>query len=390
MVKPFYFASTPHLVFGSGKRSGLTARIRPFGSRIVLLTGARSFTSTSVWPAVQAQLEEGGISWRHHIIDGEPTPEMIDNIALLHSAKDINAVVAIGGGSVLDAGKAIAAMVGKGEPVKVYLEDVGTKEPDGSTLPFIALPTTSGTGSECTKNAVISQVGKNGFKKSLRHDHFIPKAAIVDPELTLNCPPEITAASGMDAFTQLLESYVSDKASPVTNVLALSGLEAISNNFEKVMANGNDLPAREGLAYAAMLSGITLANAGLGTVHGFASSVGGRYHIPHGVVCGTLMGECNRLTVKKIRSTGAGAYALPRYAAAGQMFCKKEGESQDYYIDFLLDIIAQWTERFAIPKLSAYGVESVDFNSITADTGNKNNPVKLEKEELMEVLENRL
>lgn len=390
MVKSFQFAKTPHIVFGSGKRSELVHKIRVFGKQIILLTGARSFTGTRYWPEVQEQLEEGSVQWRHHVIDGEPSPEIVDKISFLYSEKDIDAVVAIGGGSVLDAGKAVAAMIGKKEPVKAYLEGVGTMEPDGSTLPFIALPTTSGTGSECTKNAVISEVGENGFKKSLRHDHFIPEIAIVDPALTLNCPPDITAASGMDAFTQLLESYLSDKAGPITDALALSGLERVSDNFERVMFDGNDLPAREGLAYAAMLSGITLANAGLGTVHGFASSIGGRYHIPHGVVCGTLMAECNRLTVKRIQVTGEGAYALPKYAAAGELFCNKEGKSQDFYIDFLLDQMAAWTERFAIPRLSTYGVLREEFTSVVKHTGNKNNPVKLVEDELHEVLENRL
>ena len=193
--------------------------------------------------------------------------------------RGIDVVLSTGGGSVIDAGKAVSAMLRVEGSVAEYLEDVGTRKHPGTKVPFVAVPTTAGTGCEATRNAVLSRVGPDGFKKSLRHDNFLPDAAVVDPVLTLSCPPDITAACGLDALTQLLESFVSTKASVLTDVLALSGLEHIGNSLVPACTNsGQDIDMRANLSYAALMSGITLTSAGLGTVHGFASSIGGLFY----------------------------------------------------------------------------------------------------------------
>ena len=337
-MNSFSFAATPQLHFGVGKISILPSLIKSFGRKILLITGARSFDS-SFGPKLLDQLESNDISLKRYTIDKEPTPSMIDLcIREFYSFKP-DVVVAIGGGSVLDAGKAIAAMLPLNLPVKDYLEGVGRKTHPGIKIPFIAAPTTSGTGSEATKNAVLSETGEGGYKKSLRHNNFVPNAAIIDPELTLSCSRSTTASSGMDAFTQLLESYLSTAANPMTDALAHEGLQRISKSLMKTFMNGDNLEARTDMALAAYLSGITLANAGLGLVHGFASSIGGYFEIPHGVICSRLMGATNKATIRKLRHEKTNHQALAKYATVGKLFTDANAKSENYYSDLLLDTI---------------------------------------------------
>src|SRR5690606_22395692 len=214
------------------------------------------------------RLHDETIEFRQYSVATEPTPSIVD--AAVNEFGDFSpeVVVAIGGGSVLDAGKAISAMLPLKAGVREYLEGVGSRTHPGDKVPFIAVPTTSGTGSEATKNAVLSEVGERGFKRSLRHDRFVSDVAIVDPVLAVTCPKTVTATSGMDAFTQLLESYLSTAANPITDALALEGLRHVSRSLPLAVHDPGNLSARCGMALASYLSGITLANAGLGLVHG--------------------------------------------------------------------------------------------------------------------------
>jgi len=324
----------------------------------------------------------------HETIGQEPTPFMIDDVVTKYQNYKIDVVVAVGGGSVLDAGKAISAMWPLNESVMEYLEGVGTKSHPGKKIPFIAIPTTSGTGSEATKNAVLSETGEHGFKKSLRHDNFVPEIAIIDPALTISCSPSTTAASGMDAFTQLLESYVSTKANPLTDALAFKGLGLISSSLKTAYQYGENIETRSDMSLAAYLSGITLANAGLGLVHGFASSIGGYFSIPHGVICSSLMNAANQVTVKKLRKQESHP-ALAKYAQVGKLFCKEQ-KSDDYYTDHLLHQIETLCHEMHIPGLSQFGLHRSDFKKVIDATDNKNNPVPLNKDEMAEVLEHSM
>lgn len=383
----FDFATTPRLYFGSGKISVLAQAAKAVGAQALLITGARSFISSAQGQQVIEQLH-ANLTLRHDVIDKEPTPAMIDSIVNKFSSFSPDVVIAIGGGSVLDGGKAIAAMLPLNEPVKDYLEGVGTKPSHpGAKVPFIAVPTTSGTGSEATKNAVLSETGESGYKRSLRHNNFVPDVAIVDPVLTIGCPKFITAASGMDAFTQLLESYLSTAANPVTDVLAYEGLRRVSRSLMNVFKDGSNTEARTDMALAAYLSGITLANAGLGLVHGFASSVGGYFEIPHGVICSAFMPAANKVTVRKLRQKKDNQHALMKYAKAGQLFSGNVGKPDDFYIDFLLDLMESWRGEMNIPKLKETGITAGDFEKIAGNTDNKNNPAVLSHEEMLEVLE---
>ncbi len=388
MSLSFTIARTPQLSFGAGKFSTLFSTIRSFGKNVLLVTGARSFLTSEPGRDLPDKLRQSGFAFEHLIISREPTPEIIDQAVRRFISFHCDVVVAIGGGSVLDAGKAISAMLTLNEPVKDYLEGVGTKASHpGIKVPFIAIPTTSGTGSEATKNAVLSEIGENGYKRSLRHNNFVPDMAILDPLLTTNCPPSITASSGMDAFTQLFESYLSTAANPITDGLAVEGLLRVSKSLRKAFDDGANIEARTDMSLASYLSGIALANAGLGLVHGFASSIGGFFDISHGVICSSLMPACNRFTVKKLRLLRTNDAALVKYANAGKIFSDATNKSDDYYIDYLLDLIDDWTNTMKIPRLRDGGVLPEHFKKIVGATDNKNNPVELEKDEMVEVLE---
>lgn len=394
MITPFVFSRTPSLVFGSGTLTQMGASILPYGKKILVLTGGASLKASGRWDRILALLRESGIDSYDRPIEGEPSPETVDALAAEFRSRDIRAVVSIGGGSVLDAGKAVSAMLLQEGPVMEYLEGVGTKSHDGRKVPFIAVPTTSGTGSEATKNAVLSRVGAGGFKKSLRHDNLIPDRVIIDPELTMDCPPHISASCGMDAFTQLLESYVSTSASPLTDALALSGIEYAARSLVPSVTGGRSDPgARAGMAYAAFLSGITLANAGLGIVHGLASPVGGFFPVPHGVACGTLMAPSMKRTIAALREHNDERHpALIKFARVGALVGGVPFNSGAVaaLCDLLIEKLYEWTDSLSIPRLGGFGIKDSDIEHIVANTGNKNNAASLDKKTIGEIVQERL
>jgi alcohol dehydrogenase class IV len=390
MVKPFHFSRLPLIFFGTGKIKLLPGLIRRYGKIIILVTDQVSFKNSVNAENLSGWFRMEGIRYHNIIISGEPSPELIDAEVRKFNNESVDAVVSIGGGSILDAGKAISAMMHKQESVKEYLEGVGNREHPGTKLPFIALPTTSGTGSEATKNAVLSQTGKDGFKKSLRHDNFVPDIAVIDPMLTESCPQTITAASGMDCFTQLTESFLSDKSCEYTDAFAWEGLKAIKSSLLESYLNGANHEARSNMSFAALTSGICLTNAGLGAVHGFASSIGGMFVIPHGVVCGTLMASANSIIIRELRKYDNNSPALKKYSSLGRLFLGDDGKSDDYYIDGFVEHLNKLTCNLKLPKLKQYGIRENDIQSICENTDIKNNPVNLTREDLIEILYNRL
>lgn len=390
MVKSFQFARLPKIYFKKGIINELPEMVKFYGNKILLVTGESSFLKTYQAKRLFQALEKTGIESQLINVSGEPSPEIIDQTVNKCINAKIDLIVGIGGGSVLDAGKAISAMMYKSESVTEFLEGIGNKEHTGIKLPYIAIPTTSGTGSEATKNAVISRIGKNGFKRSLRHDNFVPDVALIDPELTLNCPKDRTASCGMDCFTQLTEAYLSDKSCEYTDALALEGFKAIKSSLIRSFANGEDIEARSGMSFAALTSGICLANAGLGVVHGFASSLGGMYNVPHGLVCGTLMAKSNEINVRELRKMSGNLTALSKYSLLGQLFLDEKGRNDDYYIDAFIGYLHNMTTDLGLPGLNKYGVEEKDIATICSRTENKNNPVKLAPEHLEEIIRSRL
>jgi alcohol dehydrogenase class IV len=387
VVKSFLFSPTPSIICGIGKRKELPQLIKKFGKSVLVITGSGSFSKSELGHQLLNEIQNVIGICHFASVSGEPTPEIVDETVARFNHIRFDVVIAIGGGSVLDAGKAISAMLGKSDSVIEFLEGVGTRNPDGSKVPFIAVPTTAGTGSETTKNAVISRVGENGFKKSLRHDNYIPNIALVDPELTISCSKETTAASGLDAFTQLIEAYVSTKSSPFIDALAFDGLMHVIKHLRNAWEDGSNLEARSGMSYAAMLSGIALANAGLGTVHGFASSVGGMFPIPHGVVCGTLMAECAAFTIERLQKS---TEAYLKFAKIGKLVSPDNSKSDEYYCSSLISFLRQLTDEMRISSLSKYGVTREVIPQLAAITENKNNPVTFSTKELSYILEKRL
>ena len=389
MIPPFEFKTNPVLVFGAGKISELPALVKRHGTRLLLVTGKSSLKASGRYEAMEFSLNSEGITVLHLECSGEPSPEVVDGGASRFRNEGIACVAAVGGGSVIDAGKAISAMLVQEGSVQDYLEGVGMTPYDGRKVPFIAVPTTAGTGSEAAQNAVISRVGPRGFKRSLRHDNLMPDAALVDPELHALCPPDVTAACGLDALTQLLESYVSLKATPMTDALAESGLMAVGKSLLPARRNGDDMEARSWMAYAAYLSGVTLTNAGLSVVHGFASSVGGAFPIPHGALCGTLLEPATRRTIERLKAMGD-VRALAKYARAGRHLTGRKGRDIGGDLEALLNILRDWSRDLRMPRLGQFGIREKDISELAARTRCKDNPVPLAPADLEDILRERL
>ena len=392
MTLNFNIAKIPKIFFGQGKFLEIGNILNNFGKKTLIVTGAKSLQASGKLDDLFVILKSCSITYSHHIIKGEPSPDFIDKIVKDSINEKPAVVLAIGGGSVIDAGKAISAMLPSCDSVKNYLEGVGSKIHKGGKIPFIAIPTTSGTGSEATKNAVLSQIGENGFKKSLRHDNFIPDIAIIDPKLMINSPANITAACGLDAFTQLLESYVSTKASPLTDALAYKGIELIRDSLlPACTSEAKNIQIRSKMAMGSLLSGITLANAGLGIIHGFASSIGGLFDISHGVICGTLLPTAIKMNIQcLLNKTDSSGIALKKYANIGKLLSGKTNKDIQQYCDYLIEEINGWIGGLNIPLLSEYGIKHNDISTIISLTNNKNNPIKLNYEQMGDILAERI
>ena len=391
----FSVARLPRIDFGSGAIQRLPETVARYGKTALLVTGAKSFLQSESWAELAALFNKAGIKYRQESIPGEPSPEMVDEIVARLSSCQIDVVVGIGGGSALDAAKAIAGLLEVKRSVMDYLEGVGPELPyEGPALPFIAVPTTAGTGSEATKNAVLSRQGLDGFKKSFRDDKLVAEMAIVDPDLLMTCPKQVIAANGMDALTQLIESYVSLKANPFNDALGIAGLRAARDGLIRLYeSGGQDAKARERMAFASLISGINLAQTGLGSVHGLASPLGAFYPIPHGVVCGSLVATATRINIEAMQSREPENPALSRYMRVSEVLHEKRFPSAQSSLDSLVDLLHSWTENMQIPKLSVFGVEASGIDHVVKNSRGssmKTNPVLLSDEEIATIVQERL
>ena len=385
----------PAIELGRGRIERLPGLVARRGNDALLVTGAGSFRRTPRWPELLAALDALGVRVHDVVVAGEPSPALVDEAVACHRTAGIDVVVGIGGGSVLDAAKAIAGLLPSGRSVMDHLEVVGRGLPyAGPALPFIAVPTTAGTGSEATKNAVLSVRGPAGFKRSFRDDRLVAAVAIVDPDLLDTCPRALIASDGMDAVTQLLEAYVSTGAGPFTDALALSGLAAARDSLLPWFDRGPDASeataaARERMAWAALASGICLANAGLGAVHALAAPLGAVLPIPHGAACGIVLAPATAANVDALEVRDPDGPGLARYAAAGRVLLDDAALPDPEARAGLVALLAAWADHLGVAGLASFGLDDGTVDAIVADASPstmRTNPVALDAAELAGIL----
>lgn len=393
--KPYSIARLPRIEFGSGKFGSIAKLAAGYGKNILLVTGAVSFLKTEHWQKLQTQFKKYDLGFDTVNINGEPSPEMVDDAVRKFANHNIEVVIGIGGGSTLDAAKAIAGLLKVNRSVMDYLEGVGPElKYEGPSVPLIAVPTTAGTGSEATKNAVLSKQGANGFKKSFRDDKLVAEYAIVDPDLLTTCPKQVIAANGMDALTQLIESYISLQANAFNDALCISGLVAARDGLLALYnSEGQDKTARERMAYASMISGISLAQTGLGSVHGLASPLGAYYPIPHGVVCGTLVSIATEININAMSQREPNNPALQKYAHISEILCQIQHPSNEDAWQRLIELLHLWTIDLNLEKLSHFGLQTAGLDKVVANSRGssmKTNPIVLTDKEIKAILVERL
>ncbi len=393
MPGAFSIARLPRIEFGAGTLAKVPELAAGYGQRLLLVTGAKSFTESKALQGLRMELDAKGLVVTRLAVEGEPSPQLVDDAVREFTEQTFDVVVGAGGGSALDAAKAIAGLLRVKHSVMDYLEGVGPELPyRGPSTPLIAVPTTAGTGSEATKNAVLSVAGHDGFKKSFRHEDLVAQYAVVDPDLLATCPALVIAANGMDALTQLIESYVSSRANPLTDALCVSGLRAARDGLLPLYEH-KDPAAREKMAFASLISGICLAQTGLGSVHGLASPLGAFYPIPHGIVCGTLVATASRANIEAMLTREPHNPALGKYAQVSEILHQRHLPSTEQACEALIQLLTDWTERLQLPRLRAYGVADEGLDHVVAHSRGssmRTNPIVLEDGEIRSLLLDRL
>ncbi len=381
----FEFATASRIVFGRHTAAHAASLCCEWGEKVLVVTGSRPERATPILDS----LRSSGLDVSVFSIQKEPTLHEACEGARMARELKTDVVLGLGGGSAVDAGKAVAALAPQPGDALDYLEVVGQgRSLTHPALPLLAMPTTAGTGAEATRNAVLA-VPEHGVKASLRHASMLPRVALIDPVLALNCPPEVTAASGMDALTQCLEAFVSCRAQPMTDALCLEGIRRCMRSLERVFNDGRDLDAREDMALAALFSGMALANSGLGAVHGFAAPVGGQFAAPHGAVCAALLAPVWQANLIAAREAGT-QETLARF----QMTAALRTGKPDARAEEALPVLQGLAKRLRIPGLASYGVQLDDLDALALKASRassmKGNPVALDLPALRAILQSAL
>jgi alcohol dehydrogenase class IV len=378
-VSAFDLALPRKVVFGPGRAEELAGLLPALGSRVLLCTGSDPARHRHLLGAVEPVA----------VVRVTREPLVDDARAALEEARTAGAdsVVAIGGGSVLDLAKAVAVLLGNGTDPLDHLEVVGRGLPiERPAVPYVAVPTTAGTGAEATANAVLGSP-EHGRKASIRSPHMLAAVALVDPLLTLRCPPAVTASSGLDALTQCLEPFVSPKANPATDAVAADGLRRGARSLRRAYEHGDDRTAREDMALCSLFGGIALANAKLGAVHGVAGVVGGMVDAPHGAVCAALLAPVVQANVRALRERDPGSPALDRFAAAARLLTGDDAASVEDAVAWLRETV----EALHVPPLGAVGLRPEQYAEVADKSARSSsmqgNPVALTADELVAVLD---
>ena len=378
----FEFATAAKIIFGAGTLRGAGAIAKGFGQRALVVMGR---DSTRAEPLLKI-LREAGVGAVTFSVTGEPGLSTIEQGTALAKKEKCQFVISFGGGSVIDAAKAIAAMMTNDGTLLDYVEIIGRgKALAKPSVPFIAIPTTAGTGSEVTRNAVLASPGHK-LKVSLRSPLMLAKLALVDPELTYDLPPALTASTGLDALTQLIEPFVCSRANPMTDGLCVEGIRRTARSLRAAFADGKNKSAREDMAVASLFGGLALANAGLGAVHGFAGPIGGSFPAPHGAICAALLPHVMAANIHALRQRVAAGDALRRYDEVGRLLTGNTVATADDGVKWVRELVGD----LQIKPLGTYGIRDEHVADLVAKAANtssmKANPIALTPDELAETL----
>ncbi len=382
----FELVTPSRIIFGAGTLGEAGTLARGLGRRALVVTGR---TPSRAQPLL-AVLREHGVSAATFSVSGEPDVEAVRSGTALGKKEQCDHVIGFGGGGALDTAKAVAAMLTNPGDVLDYLELVGRGQTlTAAPLPWLAIPTTAGTGSEMTWNSVLT-APEHRVKVSLRSRMMLPKLALIDPELTYDLPPALTAATGLDALTQLIEPFVCKRANPLTDAICVEGIGRVARSLRTAFADGRDHAAREDMAVASLFGGMALANAGLGAVHGLAGPLGGMCFVPHGVICANLLPHVVAANLSALRGREPGNDAVLRYQRVARLLSGDPAATADDAVEWLRSLVAD----LDIPRLGGYGIGP----ELTAElvekaaraSSMKANPIELTRAELAAIFESAL
>ncbi len=382
----FEFATASRIVFGRSAAREIVPAARRMGARTLVITGRHP--ERAGW--LMTSLTAAGLEAAVFPVNGEPTIDSVRNGVELARKRACDVIISLGGGSAIDAGKGIAALLANGGDPLDYLEVVGKgRALEKPSAPFIAAPTTAGTGSEVTRNAVLASP-PDKVKASLRGPFMLPELAVVDPELTVDVPPDITAFTGLDALTQVIEPYVSARRNAMTDLFCLEGMRRVRRSLVRAYDDGASIEAREDMAFAGLMGGLSLANAGLGVVHGFAAPIGGMFDAPHGAICAALLPHGMAMNTRTLAARAGPCDVLDRYQTVARILTGDAGASAEDGAAWVQELCG----RLRIPGLAAYGISSAAIPDLVEKASRassmKANPLVLTREELTDVLERSL